>query len=294
MTTQEAAKGRNTAQAAAMESAHPSLRLYVVLVLLSVGLIALAFSLQTTPDWAGLLLNIAAGLVGSVVILVFVDRRLRRNELEALRQIPATARQSARALFSSVDTAASAYCRSVVSSADGAPVWLHFVYMPQYSDLETKSRSTFVLQAEPGAGKSTWTMFLAVTAARRYLAGEAGGRLVIVFRLARWVPDRGLRRSIFEQFCRSTPCSEWTFHRLLRRGLVVIVLDGWDEMQTGHAALELEHQELSQKYPKVGWVVTTRPVTPMPLTFGDVVPLFAPDPQDIAERRRRLGDQDIF
>ena len=72
----------------ATAAASPSLWLYFILLLVAAGLTWLAFAIQGHADWPGLLVNLAAGLVGSVVILVLIDRRLRASELEALRRLP--------------------------------------------------------------------------------------------------------------------------------------------------------------------------------------------------------------
>jgi hypothetical protein len=38
-------------------------------------MIAIAFGIEK-PDWPGLLINLASGLIGTVIILIFVDQRL--------------------------------------------------------------------------------------------------------------------------------------------------------------------------------------------------------------------------
>jgi hypothetical protein len=63
----------------------PGLLLYFGLLLIAFVLIWLAFAVWE-PDWPGLLINLASGIIGAVIILIFVDKRLRESEVVLLRK----------------------------------------------------------------------------------------------------------------------------------------------------------------------------------------------------------------
>src|SRR5436189_17799 len=134
------------AQAVASPPDHPSLTLYAVLILAAIALTWGAFATQEKPDWPGLLINLAAGLVGSV--------------------------------------------------------------------------------------------------ASRYLQSETEGRIPIVFPLARWAPERRLDDALYQNFSFYTKCWRWVFDRLLRTGLVVVLLDGYEELWRAELPLEEEVKRL--------------------------------------------------
>ena len=77
----------------------PSLLLYFVLIALAVVFIAIAFSMGK-PDWPGLLINLAAGFIGAVIILIFVDRRLRAGEIQAVQDYALTLSARFASIFS--------------------------------------------------------------------------------------------------------------------------------------------------------------------------------------------------
>lgn len=78
----------------AVDTRFPSLWIYAGILAVAAILIIGAFALQTKPDWPGLMLNVAAGLIASFVVLVFVDRKLRAQDLAAVRRLPAQTRLS--------------------------------------------------------------------------------------------------------------------------------------------------------------------------------------------------------
>lgn len=274
------------------EGDHPSLAIYGALLSMSAILIGIGFSLQERPDWPGLLLNIAAGFIGSVVVLVFVDRRLRSSEVEALARLPATGGLRLRALVFPTHRVAYRYTKSLLKALE--PRIAHTVRLPGIERLENEIQRGFVLTGEPGTGKTTWTQVCASDLGRRYLSGESEGRVTILFPLARWSPDRSLHRSLFEWVYNFAPCTEWAFDRLLKSGLVVVILDGYDEMWDGKLALENAHLELRAVFPRIGWVLTSRPVHTYPSSFGQVVEMPRLTEEQYGAIRQRFMNSQMY
>lgn len=256
------------AEAPVSGEAHPSLWLYSTLIFMSIGMIAVGFSLQQAPDWAGLLLNLACGFIGSVIVLIFVDRRLRASEITALTRLPAAGGLRLRATLFPSHRVAFRYSRSLLMALE--PNLTHTIRLRGYEELEMAAHHGFVLRGGPGTGKTTWTQLCASDLAHRYLSAEEAGRVAILLPLARWLPDRSLYRALFERVYSMAPCSEWSFKKLLRSGSVVVILDGYDELWDRHLLFDSEHKKIKAMYPKVIWVVTSRPTYPMPSTFGEI------------------------
>src|SRR5258708_28563990 len=80
--------------------AAPSLSLYFTLVAASIVLIVIAFGIAK-PDWPGLLINLASGLIGAVIILIFVDQRLRASEIQTIQDYATTTSVRLASMFSS-------------------------------------------------------------------------------------------------------------------------------------------------------------------------------------------------
>lgn len=258
----------------------PSLWLYLVLLFLAVGLICTAFAMQTKPDWPGLLLNLAAGLVGSIVILVFVDRRLRAQELYALRRLPTRTTQRFSSLLFPTSRIGQRYARSLLIALENLVAGK--LERDQFHALEERVRIGFVLVGLAGEGKTTWTQMVAASLVRKYLDGLPSGRIPIIFPLPRWLPDRKLDQALYEVFSSYAVGRRWVFDRLLRTGRVIVLLDGYDELWTRHLPLAEEVNRLRKLFPDVAWTITSRTDKPTPAGFGEAVVLAPPTSEELA------------
>jgi hypothetical protein len=271
----------------ASETASPSLWLYFGLLLAAVSLTWIAFSKQQVPDWPGLLVNLAAGLVGSVVVLVVIDRRLRASELAALRSLPTrTTRGLAWLVFPTKRTGLRYVQRLLVALE---PLVSGKVELASFAQLEDKVRAGFVLTSGEGLGKTTWTQFVAVSIGRKYLDADPNGRIPILFRVASWLPDRTLHEALFETFASFTPCRRKRFNRILESGNVVVLIDGYDELWKRQLPFHEDVQRLRSQFPSVRLTVTSRSDKPTPTEFGETVSLDRPTAEelDVIGRRRR-------
>ena len=284
--TQLSEQRQPDAQVVSAPTDHPSLSLYAILLLIACALIGSAFAMQARPDWPGLMLNLAAGLVGSVVVLVFVDQRLRAKELAALRRLPVRTRQVLLALVFPTNRVSLRYVRRLLVAL--GPLVDLKIERSQFVELEANARVGFVLRAGPGEGKTTWTQMVARSLATRYLLCEDGGRIPILFPLARWMPERKLEDALYDNFIAYTRCWRWIFDRLLHTGLIVVFLDGYEELWHTELPLEEEVKRLRRAYPRVAWTLTATDEHPDPTEFGEVVTLSPPTAEERAAIRMRL------
>lgn len=266
--------------------APPSLWLYTALLGIAVGLVIIAFAMQTRADWPGLLLNLAAGLFGSVVILVFVDRRLRAQELTALRNLPARTTRGFSWLLFPTSRIGLRYARRLLIALE--PLVVGKVHLEQFATLEAEARKGFVLIGAAGQGKTTWTQIVAASLARQYLNGLAEGRLPIIVPLARWLPDRTIDDALYENFSSYVPCRRWLFDRLFRSAQIVVLLDGYEELWNRYLPFEAEIDRLRRQFPTVVWTITARTDMPSPEGFGNVIRLSAPTADEMAVIRHSL------
>lgn len=266
----------------------PSLWLYLALLLAAGGLTWLAFAIEGKADWPGLLVNLAAGLVGSVVILVVIDQRLRAQELDAIRRFPARTTQGLAAVVFPTRRISSRYVRSLLVGLE--PLLAGKVELSGFQGLEAKVRLGFVLLAEPGGGKTTWTQFVSASLSRKYLQGDPDGRIPILFPLARWLPDRSLHEALYETFASYAPCRRGLFGRILRGGNVVVLLDGYDELWKRRLPLDEEVTSLRQHFPRVAWTLTSRNDKPTPPAFGEATSLASPSEEESDAIRRRKSN----
>jgi hypothetical protein len=79
------------------------------------------------------------------------------------------------------------------------------------------------------------------------------------------------------------------FDRLLRSGLIVVLLDGYEELWRAELPLEEEVKRLRKTYPRVAWTLTATDEYPDPTDFGKVVKLAQPTSAEMAAIKLRLA-----
>jgi len=233
----------------------PSLILYGVLVIASVGLIAIAFG-PVSQDWSGILQNLATEIFGAVLILILVERRLRASEISQLRGLTRRTHHTLLSIIRPDIRFALAYTRIVEQHLESVTSAVYLV-RPRLGGLLDEHPNGFILLSPPGGGKSTLVRQIVARQANLVIDAPAEAAVPVLVQMYHWMeggPIENLKRAIRQYY----PISERTFRKLLKRGRLLCVFDGLDEFaDQNHAARELEHFRLA--YPYVPMIVTTRP-----------------------------------
>lgn len=250
-----------------VDAGNPSLWLYAVLLISAALLVLVAFSIQAQPDWPGLFLNVAAGLIGSVVILVFVDRRLRSRELMAIRSMPRQATWTLAVTVLPTRRFAVNYARRLLLTVE--PLLESVFVRDQFHALDERARSGFVLLGRAGEGKTTWLQRASAKLARGYLEQVPQAKLPILVSLSRWSPGVPLDELLHHSATQYAKCSKATFRRVLSSGNVALLLDAFDEIQDRADFFVAEVVRLRSIYPNIAWTFTSRTSRPPPRAFGE-------------------------
>lgn len=264
----------------------PSLWLYFALLIVSGAFVLAAFGMEQKRDWGSLLLNLASDLIVTVIILVVIDRRLRTQELATLKRLPVMTSRRFVWFLSPTRRLGRRYACSLLVALE--PLIAGKLELQAFTALEDKVREGFVLRAGPGEGKTTWTQFAAANLSRKYIGFESGGRVPILFSLARWLPDRSLYEALHETFASFVPCSRWLFNRLLKSGNVVVLLDSYDELWNRDLPFTGQLEYLRAEFPTVAWTLISRSDKPIPSDLGEAESLTPPTDEELEVIRRRL------
>jgi hypothetical protein len=250
-----------------IDASNPSLWLYAVLLISAALLLLVAFSLQAKPDWPGFLLNVAAGLIGSVIILVFVDRRLRSRELATLRSVPRRATWTVAVTVLPTRRFAVKYARRLLLTVE--PLLADVFVRDQFHRLHDKAKTGFVLLGRPGEGKTTWLQLASAKLARSYLDQVPQAKLPILVSLRGWNPALPLHDFLYGSATQYAKCSKATFRRVLSLGNAILLLDAFDEIADGSEFFVAEVARVRSMFPSISWTFTSRTSRPPPASLGE-------------------------
>jgi hypothetical protein len=78
-----------------------------------------------------------------------------------------------------------------------------------------------------------------------------------------------------------------------RQALVVVFLDGYEELWRAELPLEEEVKRMRRAYPRIAWTLTASDEYPDPTDFGKVVTLNPPTAAEraTAKLRQRMGEE---
>jgi hypothetical protein len=241
---------------------HPSLLTYLIMFALGSALIGVAQYLYS--DWPGVLVNLGSSLISAVVLLILIDRRLRQSEIDALLGIPQ--RVGMALTFSLVWRRRKLYKFNLLQLRALEPLTGGKIILDSLEEL-VQQPGGFVLMGEPGTGKTTLLQMLCAHRSRAHKA-DYRAAIPIFYAASRWLPDRPtLDGAILEYLRGIVPISKRAFARSLNKEKVILIIDGADEIfRPGKFdRFSGEVARLSAAYPRVIWIVSSRPSHPNPI-----------------------------
>lgn len=242
---------------------HPSLRLYGAISVVAALFVVAAFAIKGEPDWPGLFLNVSAGLISALVVLIVVERRLRQSDLRTLRQVPIRTQMSALSLLSRSVRAAKKYAIAHLEALD--PLLSTYIEIPELTQLEPRLLSGCNLLGAPGMGKTVWMQSVVARHARAFLESNGKAKVVILFPLRQWQKSKTLEEAIIDHVMSFASCSKGAAQKALLNQTSTILLDGYDEIFMQDRFIGSDYEKLRNKYSKVSISASSRPNYPNPL-----------------------------
>lgn len=234
----------------------PSLLLYAALLGVGGGLVNMG--LWTSSDrWSGLWLNLATELIGAVIILIIVERRLRAAELTVLGRVGEGVARRLLFVFSRE-------ARQLVSYATVLTDRVTAISIRPYMDrgaveeqiLEESAQGGVLVIGSGGVGKTTLLHQLAVLAAAELIDQPRRAAVPVLLPLRFWQGEE-LERLILRSVNRYARVSAHYLRNALREGRVLCLFDGFDEISRPEGAVQAI-AKLRAAYPAVRIVATTR------------------------------------
>jgi len=240
----------------------PSLKLYGRLLAFAVFLLLLAFFLAK-PDWPGFFLNLATEIVGAIIILALVEKKLRPQELEHLKsrasslqiQLYVSFFPSVRKLVEYLENTGLRYDRSISD--------LYFERPALEQEIKNE-RENFFLVGPAGSGKTTELQRYYLNICRDTISNLSSGRVPI------YISSRRITNSIdyfedtlrihFAEHTTNAKISKKQITDYLLDGRAILIVDALDEVKPEDIKKVLEIlSDFSKKYPETQLIVSSRP-----------------------------------
>jgi uncharacterized membrane protein YeaQ/YmgE (transglycosylase-associated protein family) len=214
----------------------PSLSIYIGLIIIAVILGIFAFMFK--PDIesvSGLLLNIATELVGAVIILGFVEKRLRDEDVVFFQDFVFSFTKEYRTIVG--------YTKTLEKQI----LLIKPVARPEFDNLLEKNPKGFLLYGVGGSGKSTLVQKLTVDQCAKTQKSPRREKIPVFAPLAWWDG-----RISLEDYIRSTAqhyyvINDKTFNKWLSNNRLLVVLDDIDLPNERRAVIK-DIQNFCEKY----------------------------------------------
>lgn len=263
----------------------PSILLYGTIAVASSLMALFAFLLMGKADWGALLLNVSAGLVSALVVLIFVERRIRQSELSAIQQAPIKARMSIVTLFSPSARAAKKYSEAYIAAVD--KITTHVIYR----DFFVKHESTLVsgcnLLSEPGMGKTTWLQLVASKFCQQFLSTAGGTKIIVLFPLIKWPRSLSLEEALIAHIRSYAGCTDYAARGCLKKKTATIFFDGYDDIFMQQRGLNNSLRAFREKFTGIPISVASRSNYPTPMSDYQILKI----PPLNAEEQRQLENE---
>lgn len=239
----------------------PSLKTYAVLLLAAAALGLLPALLSRESYWGGLSANLATELLGAVVILIIVERRLRAGEVDTFRAL----REAVAVLLMSK----ARFVRPLLSDRR-ATLWYvrilrrqlckiqppHYLARPHLEHILETYPTGCVLCGPGGSGKTTLVQRLVVSLSDRFLSAPSTP-VPVLLPMSKRAPGVPLVPFILGTVEAYFPVRERALRGWMESASLALFLDGLDEDEDKEAALA-ELQQLRGSHPNLVVIISSR------------------------------------
>ena len=207
----------------------PSWITYFILATVSVVLIAIAFYFGT-PDWSGLLVNLASGIITTIMFLIIIDRKFRVNEFSNLQVRTSTFTTRLKAVFSA-DVADTIGYAKILSNQIQKIRPKYYVARPDLENLLEKYPNGFLLTGSTGMGgigKTLLAQTIALNCSEQLIINPKGRMIPVLIPIRNW-QSGNIVEQIGREIDKFYPVRVKVLRNWLRNKPMLLIFDGIDE-----------------------------------------------------------------
>lgn len=204
----------------------PSWITYFILAIISVGFIFIAFSIGS-PDWSGLLVNLASGIITTIIFLIIIDRKFRVNEFSSLQARTSTFTTRIASVFSADISDTIGYAK-VFSNQVQKIRPAYYVERPELENLLEKFPNGFFLTGLGGMGKTTLVQTIAIKQSEQLIIKPKGKTIPVLIPVRNW-QSGNIIEQIYKEIDKFYPVRVKVLRNWIRNKPMLIIFDGLNE-----------------------------------------------------------------
>jgi|CXWL01.1.fsa_nt_gi hypothetical protein len=234
----------------------PSWLTYFILTATSAILILVAFSIGT-PDWSGLLVNLASGIVTAIMFLIIIDRKFRANEFSTLQVKTSTFTTQFASIFSADIADTVGYAKVFANQIRKIRPSLH-VERPELENLLEEFPSGFFMSGMAGIGKTTLVQSIAIKYSEQLIVKPKGKTIPVLIPVRNW-QSGNIVEQIYKEIDKFYPVRTKVLRNWLRSKPMLLIFDGLNE-HTNPDTVMMEIETLRKLANNLIIIVTSRSV----------------------------------
>jgi len=232
----------------------PSLLTYLALMAMAVILIVVAFVMKG-PDWPGLLINFASGIITAIMFLIIIDRRIRAGEITSFQNRTSTFTTRVASVVSANIADTIGYARVFAYQVRKIRPE-YYVERPEFENLLDEYPNGFLLYGLAGIGKSTLVQAIAAKQAEKLIINPKGKPIPVLIPVRHWRKGNIIEQ-IQTEIDKYYPVRAKVLRDWLRNKPVLAIFDGLDEHEQPITIMN-EIETLRKLAPNFAVIVTSR------------------------------------
>jgi hypothetical protein len=227
----------------------PSLILYAALLIFGIGFLFLARA-SGGIDWSGFFINLSAGIFQTILILIFVEERIRQSEVYLLQEYATTTWIRLAQVFSRDIATTVSYAQTYGRQLEKIlPV--PYIDLLDPEDLLEKYPEGFILYGRPGTGKTVLAQVLANRQTKRVVRAPFKTPIPIFMRGSYFIPQHhSFKDLLYREASKFGDIKRKIFERWIHAGRIFLIIDALDETINIEALLQ-EIRNIKAQYPSV-------------------------------------------
>jgi predicted NACHT family NTPase len=238
-----------------IERESPSLLLYFIAGCIALFFLLMAF-LWTDDIWQNLFLNLSTDLMVAILILAFVEQKIRRSDIDIFQNFLSKI-QIGISFFSTKYFQFSLYTKTASNKFDKSILNSIIINRP-IDDIVLKTSNNLIVCGNPGTGKTILLIRFFITKLEN-ARKEPREKLPVFIRLNSFNPREKLLEIFLKEMRNYSWISKKNFIKHLKDGKFVFVLDGLDE-NIDAITVAYNILEIISSYPRCQIVISSRPI----------------------------------